>query len=197
MEAQLLLASVNYLVDQGLNDCHHHIPGWTPPNEGAFRNSTGGSTSGGGGAMTCTPNRFADGRQRVTSPRAPHTCSAQSATYCDSPEELDSPDPGKQVRWQGYDCSDFTSWYYNFAGVTAAPLPTGIGTQACTVSQAPGALLDINASNLDTAQPDGQTLRDKLLPGDLLYVLPASTTDVAHVNTWTGLRWKDQLPPLL
>lgn len=189
---ELALASANYWVEQGVNYCHHHVPGWTPPNEGAFRNSTGGSTSGGGNdAMTCTANRFADGHQRISGPGAKHVCSAKDASYCDSADELDSPDPAKQVNWQGFDCSDFTSWYYNFAGLTAAPLPTAIGTQACTLTEAPGALFDINAENLQTAQADGKTLEDKLLPGDLLYVLAAATPNVSHVVTWTGLRWND------
>jgi hypothetical protein len=140
--------------------------------------------------MTCTPNRFADGHQRVTVGAA-HQCSAHDAKYCDSAEELDSSDPAKRVMWNGVDCSDFTSWAYNFAGLTDAPLPTGIGTQACTLTQAPGVLLDINAVNLDTVQSDGQTLQDRLRAGDLLYILSTTTPSVAHVITWTGMRWKD------
>lgn len=188
---ELLFASINYWVDRGINYCHHHVPGWTPPNEGKLRSSTGGSTSGGDAdAMTCTANRFADGHQRVSVGKA-HECSATDAKYCDSPDEIDSPDAAKRVQWNGLDCSDFTSWAYNFAGLTTAPLPTGIGTQACTLTQAPGVLLDINAANIESVQADGHTLQDKLRPGDLLFVLAASSENVAHVVTWTGLRWKD------
>lgn len=188
---ELVLAAVNYWVEQDLNYCHHHIPGWTPPNFGSYRNSTSGSTSGGGGSlMTCTPNRFADGHQRVTTGAA-HVCSATETNYCDSADEIESADLSKQVQWQGLDCSDFTSWVWNFAGLTTAPMPTGIGTQACTTTQAPGTLLDINAANFDEVQTDGTTLGSRLRAGDLLYVLSTSTPDVAHVITWTGLRWRD------
>ena len=190
---ELLIAVENYWVEQGINYCHHHIPGWTPPDDGAYRNSSAGSTSGeGGGAMTCTSDRFADGHQRVSGPGNHHVCSAPGGSkFCDSAEELASSDPTKRVQWLGVDCSDFTSWAYNFAGITAAPLPTAIGTQACSVDAAPGALIDINASNIETPQPDGKTLEDKLQPGDLLYVLSTSSPKLAHVVTWTGLHWRD------
>jgi len=182
---ELLLATVNYWVEQDLNYCHHHIPGWTPPNEPKYRNSSGGSTSGGAPSpMTCTANRFADGHQRVTKGKA-HVCSATKAHYCDSPGEIDSPEPAQQVRWQGVDCSDFTSWVYNFAGFLGAALPTAITKQACTTDAGLGKLLAVDASNVATYE-------DQLRPGDLLYIRGLEDpSKITHVVIWSGMRWKD------
>lgn len=183
-QRELVMAAENYWVDQGINYCHHHIPGWLPPASPAkFRNSSSGSTSGGDSSgMTCTANRKSDGSQSVT-----------ALTHDD-------------VNWQGVDCSDFTSWVYDFTGVTHGDgnLETGIGTQACSTGDDPlvgkqqaGVLLDINQGNV-------ASLVDHLRPGDLLYItqtapLAANSTPsnvangyiVSHVITWTGEHFSD------
>ncbi|GAB5101245.1 hypothetical protein [Caballeronia sp. HLA56] len=186
-QRELLMAVENYWVDQGINYCHHHIPGWLPPTSPAkFRNFSTGSTSGGGtSGMTCTANRRADGSQ--------------------SKSALTSSD---DIQWQGVDCSDFTSWVYNFAGLTQATtnLETGIGSQACSTGpdplvtsgqEEPGVLLDINQGNV-------ASLVDHLKPGDLLYITQKATVtanvgtvttangyDVSHVITWTGKHFNE------
>jgi hypothetical protein len=181
-QRELVMAVENYWVDQGLNYCHHHIPGWLPPKSPArFRNFSPSGTSGGSTSkMTCTANRRADGSQ-----------SLRRLTASD------------EIQWQGVDCSNFTSWVYNFAGLTQDTnnLETGIGSQACSTGddplvssgkKEPGVLLDINQGNI-------ASMVDYLKPGDLLYVtqkakvsanVGAVTTadgyDVSHVITWTG-----------
>jgi hypothetical protein len=183
-QRELVMAAENYWIDQGINYCHHHIPGWLPPASPAkFRNASSGSTSGGDSSgMTCTAHRRSDGSQSLT------------AVSQDD------------VNWQGVDCSDFTSWVYDFTGVThdEGNLETGIGTQACstggdplTGKEQPGVLLDINQGNV-------ASLVDHLRPGDLLYItqtsaLAANSTPanaangyiVSHVVTWTGKHFSD------
>ena len=183
-QRELVMAVENYWVDQGLNYCHHHIPGWLPPASPAkFRNSSSGSTSGGDSSgMTCTANRRSDGAQSLA-----------ALTHA-------------EVKWLGVDCSDFTSWAYNFAGVTQKDgnLETGIGTQACSTGDDPlvgkeqaGVLLDINQGNI-------ASLVGHLRPGDLLYITqtapqPGNATPsniangyiVSHVITWTGKRFSE------
>jgi len=183
-QRELVMAAENYWVDQGINYCHHHLPGWLPPVSPAkFRNSSSGSTSGGGSSgMTCTANRKSDGSQSLA-----------ALTH-------------DEVNWQGVDCSDFTSWVYDFAGVThdGGNLETGIGTQACSTGddplvdkQQPGVLLDINQGNI-------ASLVDHLRPGDLLYITqtaplaagsaPSNVTNgyiVSHVITWTGKHFSE------
>ncbi len=176
-QRELLMAVENYWIDQNLNYCHHHIPGWVPPaSRPSFFNSDVKSTK-----MTCAPHRASNGAQTLA-----------TLTNAD-------------IKWQGVDCSDFTSWAYNFAGVTHASgnLQTGIGTQACSIGTDPlvsvtdqaGVLLDINQDNVEQ-------LVDRLRPGDLLYItesaLPkiapanvASGFVVSHVVTWTGMRFSD------
>lgn len=159
------------------------IPGWTPPLK--FRNSSSGSTSGGDSSgMTCTAHRNRDRSQSLTALKHDDT------------------------NWQGVDCSDFTSWVYNFSGIThqGGNLETGIGTQACSTGtdpvsvsgqEQPGVLLDINHDNVTS-------LLAYLKPGDLLYITATSTVPsdsplsnvvgaapVSHVVTWTGKRFND------
>jgi hypothetical protein len=186
-QRELVMAVENYWVDQGINYCHHHIPGWLPPKSPVrFRNFSSGGTSGGSTSkMTCTANRRADG--------------SQSATPLTSSDE---------IQWQGVDCSDFTSWVYNFAGLTQETnnLETGIGSQACSTGddplvssgqKEPGVLLDINQGNI-------ASMVDYLKPGDLLYITQKATVpanvgtvttadgyDVSHVITWTGKHYSE------
>lgn len=180
-QRELVIAAENYWIDQGINYCHHHVPGWTPPDLPNYRNSSAGSTSGGSSnGMTCTAQRAATGEQIVAGSGA-------------------APFPAAQIQWNGVDCSDFTSWIYNFVGLTGPSLPTGIGSQACetdegtTGEQAPGVLLDINAGNVDS-------MIAQLQPGDLLYITQSDAQhsgdyngdyQLAHVITWTGKRWND------
>lgn len=183
---ELVMAVENYWVDQNVNYCHHHVPGWLPP-EGtnaagtSYRDSTRDST-----LLTCTAQRAADGSQ-----------SLQLAAG-DTPASFTA----DNINWHGVDCSDFTSWAYNFAGITSNDLSTGIGTQACSTADnggtdadpSPGVLLDINQANIGT-------MESYLRPGDLLYITQESPmTDagqftgdykLSHVVTWTGKRWSD------
>jgi len=199
---QRLVAALDYWIDQKLNYCHHHIPLWTPPDDAAqaapvFRISNGrysrteGTTTY---TQTCSPARRPNGAQGISD--IPQNC-ADTTANCIDPS---------QVQWKGLDCSDFTSWVYNFAfGVipTDVPLPTGVGTQACNGEYTQestgvkgaggGILLDINHRNLGE-------LEAYLKPGDLLYILPeaqkVTDTDIAfntvvHVVVWTGKVWGD------
>jgi len=98
--------------------------------------------------------------------------------------------PDDQVKWQGFDCSDFTTFLYGFAlGVPLDQLSSQIDMQACEKGMA-GVLLDINANNFDAHQKD-------LLPGDLLYIMgnaqggqgKAPDTEITHVVVWTGMTY--------
>ncbi len=189
---QRLLQSLNYWIDQGLNYCHHHIPLWTPPGDtGApfYQISNGNYKGAMGETQTCTPARRTNGSQKIND--IPTNCSPDTANCIDP----------SVIQWKGVDCSDFTSWIYNFAfGVAAdeAPLPTGIGTQACRAkvteggitASGGGVLLDINYSNFDDTKA-------YLQPGDLLYIMPEPKKDkplettIVHVVVWTGKVWGD------
>jgi hypothetical protein len=192
---ELVMAVENYWVDQNINYCHHHVPGWTPPDDSSlknpkYRNSTPESTSGDSVAgqkqvMTCTGQRNVDGTQSVKN----------SST--DTPVQLTA----DKVNWHGVDCSDFTAWVFNFAGLATNTVQTGIGTQACStlpegaaqIAQ-PGVLLDINHGNISTMQK-------YLMAGDLLYITQlkpvggsgefAPDYKLAHVITWTGKRYSE------
>ncbi|MBF0318481.1 MAG: hypothetical protein HQL01_01575 [Nitrospirae bacterium] len=153
-KTQQVLSAIDMYVKMGINYCHHHIPGWTPPAE--FRISG--------------------------------TCSSKNTT-----------DNGTML-WQGVDCSNFTSWYYNIAlGVAkgSKSLNSDIATQACEANDntspvkdpnntscyidgAPGVVLNYNNQNFDN-------ISSKLQAGDLLYIMGGSGSDkITHVITWTG-----------
>jgi hypothetical protein len=117
--------------------------------------------------------------------------------------------PAKQTepRWQGLDCSNFTSWVYNYGlgGVrlTGAILPQSgqVGgqqpqwpndaasgnssTAGALVKDAGGAYLSVGNGNIDDNLPG-------LLPGDMLYIMgdfpigSTNATTVTHVVFWTG-----------
>ena len=202
-QRELVMAVENYWVDQNINYCHHHVPGWLPPDDSAeadpkYRNASAGSTSGTTSkpaqryGMTCTAQRDVDGSQVV-----------QGAS-----DAVASPLAKAQVQWHGVDCSDFTAWVYNFAGLTNPNngVETAISTQACMTPQGgeatqswagpaqAGILLDINHGNFDTTA-------NLLAPGDLLYIelappkgwteTPTSTIGLSHVVTWTGKTWRE------
>ena len=185
---ELVMAVENYWIDHGLNYCHHHIPGWLPPDDSGkkkpyYRNAPAKpDTSGGGGNdLTCTAQRSTTGEQKTSIQDAFDT---------------------KVIQWQGLDCSNFTAWSYDFAGVATEQLPGKISQQSCSVDgEVPGVLLDINSENFTT-------MAANLKPGDLLYITQknaltgkdsylnntgenASTYAAAHVVTWTGKRWSD------
>lgn len=184
---ELVLAVENYWIDHGLNYCHHHIPGWLPPDDSKgrayYRNSvaTTDGTSGGGGDMTCTAQRSLTGEQKTS---------------------LGPAFGSKEINWQGLDCSNFTAWAYDFAGLVTTQLPGQISTQSCSVDgDVPGVLLDINSENFSA-------MVGSLRAGDLLYITQkkpingeqsflngntqnSATYKAAHVVTWTGKRWSD------
>ncbi len=205
-QRELVIAVENYWVDQNINYCHHHIPGWLPFDDSSeadpkYRNSSKGSTSGGKTdpaqkyGMTCTAQRSGiDGSQVVQRKGETNAAALEPA----------------QIQWHGVDCSDFTAWVYNFAGLTTdnREVETGITTQACMTPAGAtttpkwagvkqmGVLLDINHGNFDATSK-------LLLPGDLLYITQApkkvngvtvpetatSTIALSHVVTWTGKTW--------
>jgi hypothetical protein len=154
---ELVMASENYWVDQNLNYFHHHVPCWTPRENTAsidHRDSSAGSTSGGAAdphspKMTCTARRGADGSQSV------QTSTAQMP-----------PAIGSALMWNGADCSNFTSWVYNFAGLATDQL----SMEQCLL---PGDLLYV-------AQKD--TVGSGTFAADY---------KLAHVITWTGTRFSD------
>lgn len=176
---ELVMSIENYWIDQGINYCHHHIPGWTPPNTKTYRNTGDANSSTGGGSsdgLTCTAQRGADGSQQVQT------------------DETTPAFPRSKVNWNGLDCSNFTAWVYDFAGLTGKSLQGSIAQQACTVDGTqPGVLLNINSTNI-------ATMAQYLKPGDLLLVSQSAAQkagpytgdyQLAHVITWTGKHWSD------
>jgi hypothetical protein len=181
-----LLAALNFWIDKGFNYCHHHIPGWLPPDDTQEANPRYRVTNPSDGNMTCTPNRYLDGSQHNNQ----NVSCASNIANCVAPDIL------AQIQFQGVDCSDFTSWVYNFAGLSTAgqPLNTAIGAQACDqrilkgIQQNEGVLLDINHNNFKQYQ-------SLLQPGDLLYIMAGSKssvpTKISHVVVWTGMTCGD------
>lgn len=159
-QRQRLLAAVDYLVLKQLNYCHHHDPRWMPPSHFQI---TGQDKAG---PLTCTSSRSSTGAQA-------------------RPKQAF---PDSQVQWLGVDCSNFTSFLYNFS--LGLPRMTGaIREQSC--GEGPGVLLDVNAFNFDT-------MKQYLLPGDLLYILAQSNPNstgqarrISHVVVWTGRKLSD------
>jgi len=198
-----LMAAIDFWIDQGLNYCHHHVPLWVPPNDALSaepvnrisnghysRTSEDGKTTY---KQTCTPARRTDGSQTTTGLQV-ECISENNPPGCCSAANCLNFDPGL-IQWQGVDCSDFSSWIYNFSfGVSAEkiPLQTGIGTQACNGNlknkqgiyvAGDGVLIDINHKNFDT-------YKDQLQPGDLLYIMHEGTNSaISHVIVWTGKVW--------
>lgn len=173
-QRQFVVAAEDYWVDQDINYCHHHLPGWIPPDDATsgtpFFRVAKKSALIGAADVTCSASRSVDGHQ--IGPTA-------------------TPLSNEEVQWKGVDCSNFTAWIYNFAGVVGNRLDSAVGQQACS-SASPGVLLDINHLNLSDATIS------LLRPGDLLYItqvgaLTAGTDqyELAHVVTWTGKRWND------
>lgn len=181
-----LLAALNFWIDKGYNYCHHHIPGWLPPDDTQAANPTFRVTNSNNPNMTCTVNRYLDGSQNSDQNGS---CTASTAN-CVGPDVLD------QIQFQGVDCSDFTSWVYNFTGLSTQgqPLKTATGAQACDqriingIQQNNGVLLDINHNNFKQYQ-------NLLQPGDLLFIMAGSKsstpTKISHVVVWTGMTWGD------
>ena len=183
-----LLAALNFWIDKGFNYCHHHIPGWLPPDDTqAAKPKYRVTNLSNPKTMTCTPNRYLDGSQHNNDQNGSCTSSTPN---CVGPDILD------QIQFQGVDCSDFTSWVYNFTGLSpqGQPLKTAIGAQACDqrvingTQQNDGVLLEINHSNFNQ-------YKSLLQPGDLLYIMAGSKssnpTQIAHVVVWTGMTWGD------
>lgn len=178
-----IVANETWWVDQHINYCHHHIPGWLPPDNSTYRYALLGNHTSGGDAskMTCTAARLIDGTQLAPS--------------------VTTPPSNDQIRWEGVDCSNFSAWAYNIGGITGNQMSGGIGTQACEPTQ-PGVLLDISAQNVfgdssgvNAALADPKATLSLLRPGDLLYILSAKPMSGAaqryslnHVVTWTGKR---------
>lgn len=146
---QRVLAVIDKVVKMQLNYCHHHIPGWLPPDDSG-QSSPVFRVSAPADKITCSPNRKIN----------------------------------NQIVWQGVDCSNLTSWVYNYAfGIPGggASMPGNIAVQACTASVAPGVALDYNYTNIGAAIAAG-----KLQPGDLLYIMDTASTQISHVVLWTG-----------
>ncbi|WPB76628.1 NlpC/P60 family protein [Archangium violaceum] len=158
-----ILAAADDIVLQKYNYCHHHVPTWIPPNTPRMRVSGQDSqrSAKDTSPMTCTSRRNIKGLQAAP----------------DQPMFKDS-----DVKWQGFDCSDFTTYLYDFSlGVKLEHLSSQIDQQACEATTA-GILLDINANNVKTFQ-------EALLPGDLLYIMAGASsghTEISHVVVWTG-----------
>jgi hypothetical protein len=166
-----ILAAVDFIVRQQFNYCHHHVPTWLTPQtpkrmrvSGTASQRSAKDTS----SMTCTSNRNTHGRQAPPG----------------------QPFPDEEVKWQGFDCSDFTTFLYSVAlGLPLDQLSSQIDMQACEKGMA-GVLLDINANSFAAYQKE-------LLPGDLLYIMgnaqggqgKAPDTEITHVVVWTGLTY--------
>ena len=177
-----LLASLNFWIDKAFNYCHHHIPDWLPPDDTLEANPKFRVTNLNNSGMTCTPNRYLDGSQ--------HNNKTLGSCDKNQPNCVNADIPA-QIQFQGLDCSDFTSWVYNFTGLSGEgrPLQTDIDAQACDQQENDGVLLDINRRNFNT-------YKKLLRPGDLLYIMAGQnslkpSTKMVHVVVWTGKKWSD------
>lgn len=88
---------------------------------------------------------------------------------------------------KGLDCSNFSGWNYNWA--LGIHLNTDVHKQAAR-RQAPSSFGELTAQTIPRPEgPPGdwhQTLCERLLPGDLLYIANRPRTKVVHVIMWVG-----------
>jgi len=97
--------------------------------------------------------------------------------------------PWKEVAYgrnsRGVDCSDFTSWLYNYG--LGIKLPTNILTQA-NAEDVPGPSgTGQGRLPVQVIQSDNyENLVSKLKTGDLLYIKKKSEDTVSHVIMWVG-----------
>jgi cell wall-associated NlpC family hydrolase len=82
------------------------------------------------------------------------------------------------------DCSDFTSWLYNYG--LGIKLNTGIRQQANAISLGDGDddVIPIEKIYNDNANYD--SLVSKLVAGDLLFIQHKNDVKVSHVIMWVG-----------
>jgi len=88
--------------------------------------------------------------------------------------------------WQGVDCSNFTSWIYNYA-LGEGRFTSAIGPQADGPA-APGERI----AGLDRGNISGS--ESLLRPGDLLFIKGSRGKRITHVAVWTGLRVGTDVP---
>ncbi len=90
----------------------------------------------------------------------------------------------------GIDCSDFSSWYYNYG--LGIKLNTAVAVQALPTTPIPGPggvgniTPKVVAASVDNVPPDFATLCGQLQTGDLLYIKGSPTGPVTHVILWVG-----------
>lgn len=90
----------------------------------------------------------------------------------------------------GIDCSDFSSWYYNYG--LGIKLATGVLTQSepTTPVAGPGGVGSITpqvvAQSVGNVPPDFNTLCGLLQTGDLLYIKGSPMGSITHVIMWIG-----------
>jgi cell wall-associated NlpC family hydrolase len=95
--------------------------------------------------------------------------------------------PWKEVAYgrnsKGMDCSDFTSWLYNYG--LGLKLKTGIRQQALALTEADA---DDTQITIVKIHDDGgyNSLVSKLIAGDLLYIKHKDDGEISHVIMWLG-----------
>lgn len=122
--------------------------------------------------------------------------------------------PAKQSgpHWQGLDCSNFTSWVYNYgfggfhltgdivdqSGQVTSPQPQWPNDAASASKSTAGTLLkDANGQYLSVGNNNLEANLATLRPGDLLYLAgnqkkgSTQATEVTHVVLWTGYKVRD------
>lgn len=114
-------------------------------------------------------------------------------------------DPGPSWPWlrvksgangKGVDCSNFTSFCYNYG--LGLKLPTAIGKQADVTR-----VDDIEAERLalEPSRPHAPApyaaLREALAPGDLLFIRNRANTRISHVVMWVGSLGTGSRAPLV
>lgn len=96
--------------------------------------------------------------------------------------------PWKEVAWghnsKGMDCSDFTSWLYNYG--LGIKLNTGIRQQANAISLGGGDDDPIPIEKIYNDNGDYDTLVSKLVAGDLLFIHHKNDDKISHVIMWVG-----------
>ncbi len=124
----------------------------------------------------------------------------QRDAYC-SPAKRTPP------HWQGLDCSNFTSWVYNYglggtrltgairpqSGQLVSPQPQWPNAVSSANSATAGALVtDGDGAYISAGSKNTEANLPNLLPGDMLYIMgdyplgSSTPTTVTHVVLWTG-----------
>ena len=147
-----ILEVLKFTINKGWNYCHHRTPYWLPPQNDDVKNT-----------KNVVFRKPIDKDDTTSVGFIKGTCSLDGF-----PNE----DITVESKWRGIDCTNYTSFVYNFA--FGAYISTGVGIQSCSRNE-PGTILKTKDFN-------------SFQPGDILYITGKSSlpNKITHAIIWTG-----------